>query len=145
LEELGALRIRSDVERRRLHDQLTGHADTGCAAGLRPIERYGPAMNASTHERLRRLARQALAAGHQVIVDATFLRRNDRDRMRQVADALQRRCVILDFATGADLALMRERVRQRRAQGGDVSEADEAVLERSAGAVARSLNGGGSA
>ncbi|MBL0088996.1 MAG: AAA family ATPase [Ideonella sp.] len=162
LEELGAVRIRSDVERRRLLDQASGHADDGCSAGLRPNDRYGPAMNAGTHERLRQLARQVLSAGHHVIVDATFVRRDDRDRMRRVAEGLQRRCVILDFTIGADLALMRERVRQRSVQGGDVSEADEAVLDRqlqtieplgedelvlavpcwrrSAAAVARSLN-----
>ena len=72
---------------------------------------------------------RVLLDGHPVIVDATFLRRADRDGMRQVAATLGVPCTLIDFVSGADLALMRQRLRERTARGDDASEADEQVLE----------------
>jgi uncharacterized protein len=122
LEVLGAIRIRADVERKR-------------CSGLSPLDRsgaqlgsalYRPEMTATTYARLRRHAAVALGAGFPVILDATFLSRAQRVAARRVADRCGCRFVILDFDVGADL--LRQRVRQRAANGADPSDADESVL-----------------
>jgi predicted kinase len=112
LEGAGAIRIRSDVERKRLTD-----------AG----ERYGPAATAKTYGRLAELAQGVLRAGFPTIVDAAFLRRDERARMEDMAGALQVPFRLLDCQ--APMSVLRERVRQRTERGGDASEADLAVLE----------------
>jgi hypothetical protein len=113
VESVGAIRIRSDVERKR----LTG-------AG----ERYGPAATAQTYGRLADLAQGVLRAGFPTIVDAAFLRRDERARMEHLAGELQVPFKLLDCQ--APMNVLRERVRQRTERGGDASEADVAVLER---------------
>lgn len=122
LETAGAIRIRADVERKRL-------------AGLSALERsgslasgslYSEAMTGATYAQLRSLAVPVLDAGFSVILDATFLRRAARDAVRRLALERQVPCIVLDF--DADAALLRERVRQRAACGGDASEANETVL-----------------
>ena len=122
LERAGAIRLRSDVERKRAAD-LAPRADTRAVADL-----YQPQAHASTYARLEALARDALRAGYPTIVDAAFLRREERERMRSLAAALRVPFTILHCH--APLPLLRERVRIRRAQGADASEADEQVLER---------------
>ncbi len=116
LQDTGAVRLRSDVERKR-------------CPGLANEARYGDAANSATYQRLAVLARQLLKDGHAVIVDATFLRRTERLAMQQLAAERQVPFGILDFVAGADLSLMRQRLRERAAHGGDPSEADESVLE----------------
>jgi uncharacterized protein len=113
LECAGAIRIRSDVERRRL-----------TSAG----ERYGPAATAQTYGRLGESAQWVLHAGFPTIVDAAFLRRDERARMERLAGELQVPFTLLDCQ--APLNVLRERVRRRTEQGDDASQADVAVLER---------------
>jgi len=123
LETLGAIRIRADVERKRLFG-LDPLARSGAAlhAGL-----YSRSATAATYERLCELARPVLDGGCSVVLDATFLRRAQRDGARQLAAALGLRFVILDFE--ADEQTLRERVGRRGARGDDASEADLAVLD----------------
>jgi len=123
LEAAGAIRIRADVERKRLAGlgPLDRSGTQACAARL-----YGDDMTAATYARLTHLAMPALKSGHHVILDATFLRRAQRDAARQLAAAQGVRCVILDFA--ADEGVLRERLRKRADLGVDPSDADEAVL-----------------
>jgi uncharacterized protein len=122
LEAAGAVRIRADVERKRL-------------AGLSALDRsgspafgrlYSEAMTGATYTQLRSLAVPVLDGGFSVILDATFLRRAARDAVRRLALEHQVPCIVLDF--DADATLLRERVRQRATRGGDASEANEAVL-----------------
>jgi predicted kinase len=122
LERAGAIRIRSDVERKRL---------AGLAAEARSsttVDLYTPERNAATYDRLADLARASLRAGYPTIVDAAFLRKPERDRLRAVANELGLPCALLDCR--APLATLRERVRTRSALGQDASEADLTVLER---------------
>lgn len=124
LEQAGALRLRSDVERKRLF-------------GLRPLARsrsgpgdgiYRPEDSERTYARLLALATIALDAGWPVIVDAAFLRASERDAFRAAARERGLPFAILHCRAEADL--LRERVRAREQRGGDPSEAGLAVLER---------------
>lgn len=124
LENLGALCIRSDVERKRLHllpaDARTG---SGVESGL-----YSRAVTRATYQRLAELARPIVAAGFSVIVDATFIARRQRDQFRALAQALGVPFVIVDYR--ASVSTLRLRVQARERLGTDASEAGLAVLER---------------
>lgn len=123
VEQLGALRVRSDVERKRLHG-LPQEARTGSAlhAGL-----YSDAASMDTYVELGSLAVRVIEAGYPVIVDATFLSHARRSAFRAIAAELSVPFLILDFR--ADAGELRRRVSQRQALGKDASEATLAVLE----------------
>ena len=123
LEGCGAIRLRADVERKRLFG-LPALAHSGAAS---KAQLYSSAATEATQARLREGAALALAAGTPVILDATFLARRHRDQARALARHLGVRFVIVDFQARADT--LRERVAARARQGGDASEADLAVLE----------------
>lgn len=123
VELCGAIRLRADVERKRLFG-LPPLARS--SAALKPAL-YGEAANAATQARLRERAAMAVRSGYSVILDATFLQYAQREQARQLAASLGVRCVILDFQATPDT--LRQRVRQRALRGDDASEADLAVLE----------------
>lgn len=121
-EKTGAVWIRSDVERKRLH-------------GLQPLERsfsglntgiYTPESTARTIRRLADICKTILAAGYPVIVDATFMQRHTRKTFYKIARDFDRTFVILDFQAGE--AELRSRIEQRDEQGPDVSEANLQIL-----------------
>ena len=120
----GAIRIRSDVERKRLFG-LSPLADSHSALGQ---NLYAPDASARTYQRLYVLADGLLAAGHPVLVDATFMKRAHRQPFRELADRHGIPFILLDCA--ADPDTLRERVAARRARGDDAAEADVEVLER---------------
>jgi hypothetical protein len=122
LERAGAIRLRSDVERKRMAG-LAASASSRASGDL-----YTRSATEATYGRLAELARTTLTAGYPTIVDAAFLRRPQRDALRGLAAELQVPFSILDC--NAPLPLLRERVLARQAHGGDASEADVAVLER---------------
>jgi aminoglycoside phosphotransferase family enzyme/predicted kinase len=122
VERLGAVRVRSDVERKRLY-------------GLAPTARSGAALNEGlytaeagvrTYDRLAELAHAIVGAGYTVIIDATFLRRAQRDRARALAE--ESRVPFLILAFEASEPTLRERVVLREQAGVDASEAGLAVL-----------------
>lgn len=121
LEKIGAIRIRSDVERKRLAGlkaSESGHAAPG--QGI-----YRQEFSDKTYHQLRTLAADIIDAGYSVIVDATFLDKRQRDLFQQLAVEKAVRFKILDFKASADT--LRQRIRQR---SGDASDADLQVLER---------------
>ena len=120
----GAIRIRSDVERKRLFG-LGPLDDSGSTLGQ---GLYTPDANARTYQRLHDLADDLLAAGHPVLVDATFIKRVHRQPFRELADRYGIPFILLDCAADSDT--LRARVAARRARGDDAAEADVAVLER---------------
>jgi aminoglycoside phosphotransferase family enzyme/predicted kinase len=123
VESTDAVRIRTDVERKRMHGLAAGaRSGSAIAAGL-----YGDAATRGVYERVAALAREAAGAGCIAIVDGAFLARWQRERLRAVASALGVPFVILSL-TAPD-ATLRERVARRAARGGDASEADAGVLE----------------
>jgi aminoglycoside phosphotransferase family enzyme/predicted kinase len=124
VEELGALRIRSDVERKRLFG-LAPRARTG--AGL-DEGLYAPDAGVRTYTRLAELARSVLDAGFPVVVDATFLTVVQRRTLRAVAEQRRVPFVILDVR--ASEAELHARVAKRMQEGRDASDASPAVLAR---------------
>jgi predicted kinase len=120
LEAHGAIRVRSDVERKRLFG-LDALADSRAHG----IDIYrGDATN-RTYARLLSLARIALQAGWPVVLDAAFLRIQERQAARELAEETGAAFRILDC--DAPPEVLRERLARRR---GDASEADEAVLDK---------------
>jgi hypothetical protein len=118
------LRLRSDVERKRLFG-LAVNERSGSAmdAGI-----YAADAHARTYARLRALAALLLQAGWSVIVDATFLRRADRDAFRALAQEMGVPFNIL--APQATPEQLRDRIVARQALGRDASEATLEVLEQ---------------
>ena len=124
LEHLGAVRVRSDVERKRL---------AGLSAGARKAAAFGAGlysaeMTLRTYQRLHEVAATVLDAGYPVIVDAAMLKRAERTALRELAATLRARfaCVWCE----APPATLRARIARRQASGADASDATLAVLER---------------
>ena len=111
------VRIRSDVERKRLYG-FAADADSGGTI-------YTPEATQRTYERLEELAALALAHGWSVLVDAASLKRSERDAFRTLAGRHGVPFTLLVPPATPDE--MRQRVTTRR---GDASEATVAVLEQ---------------
>jgi uncharacterized protein len=117
------IRLRSDVERKRLHGlDALARSGSGVGSGI-----YTSAAGNRTYEHLAALAETLLDAGFGVIVDAAFLRRAQRDRFRAVAAAAGAPFLIV--STYAPVDILRARVAKRARTGRDASEAGTAVLE----------------
>ena len=120
---LPAIRLRSDIERKRLH-------------GLKPLARsrsapgahlYDVDTTAETYHELLALAEIGLAAGYHVIVDAVFLLRWQRRLFRELVARRAWPWVIIECR--APEILLRERLEARGAAANDASEAGLTVLD----------------
>lgn len=126
LREQGWIQLRSDVERLRLFGRWGASAVADPSLGADP---YAPAVTEALYGTvLAQAVRTALAAGLAVVVDATFLKREQRQAYRHLAVENGAGFGILEFPVSRQEAL--RRIEVRRCQGGDPSEADGAVLER---------------
>jgi len=123
LEVAGAIRVRSDVERKRLFGLGALQSSHQLAGGI-----YDAATTVRTYARLRTVAQVALGAGWPVVVDAAFLRRSERADFAALSASMSLPFSIIDCR--AESPLLRQRLEQRHAKGADPSEADVAVLER---------------
>ena len=123
LESTGAIRVRSDVERKRMFglDARQSSAEQG-------VDIYTAAANTRTYDRLAECAAHALRAGYPVIVDAAFLRRGERSAFQALATEMQVPFTILHCRAAKDQ--LRRRVAARSALRDDPSEAGMDVLER---------------
>lgn len=120
---LGAIHIRSDLERKRLFE-LTVTADSGSS-----IEQgiYTEDASKQTYHRLLELAEELLLNDFNVIVDAACLKSSQRALFRQLTDRLDIPCFLVSCeATEEDL---QQRITQRLKKGTDASEANLKVLE----------------
>jgi aminoglycoside phosphotransferase family enzyme/predicted kinase len=118
-----ALRVRSDLERKRLEGLSTRQKIPGrIESGL-----YSPGVTDQTYQALARFCETGLRSGFNMIADATFLRSRHRDLFASVAAANGARFVILDCA--APVPVLQDRIRSRQAGNLDASDADLAVLE----------------
>ncbi|MCP4127164.1 MAG: AAA family ATPase, partial [Gammaproteobacteria bacterium] len=120
---LPAVQIRSDVERKRLSG-LNPEADSHS----RPWQGlYGERSTGNTYKRLLDLAEDLVAYGFISVVDATFLKREQRRVFADMAGRMLVPFIILDMQVAE--SVLYERVRARIERGSDVSEADEGILE----------------
>lgn len=121
LQRQGMIRLRSDVERKRLAG-LEALARGGVGEGM-----YSPQAGEQTYRHLAHLADSLLGGGWPVIVDAACLQRWQRDLFRELARRRGAGFQILDVQ--ADPAVLRERIARRMAQQMDASDADLRVLQ----------------
>lgn len=122
MERTGAIRLRSDVERKRLF---------GLAAGERsgsPLNQglYTEDAHRNTYRRLEDLARDVLQQRFPVIVDAAFLKRSERGAFCALAREAGVPFFVVELK--ADAATLRERIVMRESAGMDASEATLRVL-----------------
>ncbi len=117
-----AIHIRSDIERKRLF-------------GLGHLEKSSPGQNKAmysiesselTYTRLYEIATRCLESNYPVVVDATFLREEERRRFMRLGKNTGVPVIIL-FCMAPE-PLLEERVTKRRRKGKDASEADKTVL-----------------
>ncbi|MFV9616674.1 MAG: AAA family ATPase, partial [Gammaproteobacteria bacterium] len=125
LDTLGAIRIRSDVERKRLfgidstkhvaNDKTPAEIDSGI---------YSSQASLQTYNKLAELASDIICAGYSVIVDAAFLKHEQRKPFQQLAKRLEVSYIIMEVTAPAEV--LRQRIKKRK---NDVSDADLTVLE----------------
>jgi aminoglycoside phosphotransferase family enzyme/predicted kinase len=111
----GAVVLRSDETRKRL-------------AGIGPLEplpdaAYGPAMSSQVYGEMLGLARRTLAAGRATVLDAVFLRPEERAAAEALAAALQ-----VPFEGVWLQGKLEVLERRLAARSGDASDADAQVL-----------------
>ena len=125
LEILGVIRIRSDVERKRLFDIDSGNStSTGNTADKINKGIYSAQASLQTYTKLAELACKIISAGYSVIVDAAFLEHEQRKPFQLLARSLAVSYSIIETTAAADV--LRQRIKKRKH---DVSDADLVVLE----------------
>ena len=115
-----AVRVRSDVERKRLQG-LTATTRPGPAL-------YTQAVTERTYNRLSEVALGLMQAGFVAVVDAAFLRQDEREQMRQLAGRVGAGFALLECVASPER--MRERLLNRQVDGQDASDATPEVLLR---------------
>ncbi|MDF9433890.1 bifunctional aminoglycoside phosphotransferase/ATP-binding protein [Chromohalobacter israelensis] len=119
---LGGVRVRSDIERKRLYG-FEAQADTRAGGDI-----YTPQASERTYARLAELAGILLESGLPACVDATCLTRAQRAQL--CFEAERRGLAVLMVSFEADTQTLRARIEKRAQRGGDPSEAGLEVLER---------------
>ncbi len=121
-ESIGAIRIRSDVERKRLRGyEASEHTHSPINEGI-----YTEQSSLATYTRLVDLSKSILNSGYPVIVDACFLQRKQRDEFHMLASDLQKPFIILAFQATEEI--LKERIITRAKNKCDSSEANLEVL-----------------
>jgi hypothetical protein len=122
--QLGAVRIRSDVERKRAEGLPTSRVhDIGPEEGL-----YTPKINRRTYAHLLECTQSCLKGGVDTLVDAAFLSGENRRSFRDLA--LREGCRFIILACEADPVVLTRRIEKRRRLGVDPSDASVEVLDR---------------
>jgi aminoglycoside phosphotransferase family enzyme/predicted kinase len=123
VERYQVIRIRSDVERKRIF-------------GLKPLDNsdlinnhdiYSAETTQRTYNHLLDLAQNILSAGYSMIVVAAFLQHKERELFQKLALGMAAPFIIVSVK--ATLPTLKSRIMLRRNQADDPSEADIAVLE----------------
>jgi aminoglycoside phosphotransferase family enzyme/predicted kinase len=115
-----AVHVRSDIERKRLYGYTALQTTQG--------EIYQADASQQTYQRLLTLAEHCLTAGYSVIIDATFLQRDQRKACQHLAESLTIAYTIIDFQL--PLACLEQRIQQRLQSQHDASEATLDVLHQ---------------
>ena len=100
----GAIRIRSDVERKRIFDhEATADTRSEIDQGI-----YSSQASERTYSRLQELASHIIKSGYSVIVDAAFLKHEQRQPFQLLAESLGVRYNILEITAPPDI--LRQRI-----------------------------------
>jgi len=119
---LGAIQIRSDIERKRLYGYSAAENTTsGTDKNI-----YSKQSSKETYEYLAIIAEHVISSGHSVIIDACFLHREQRNKFRILASELQVPLIILEFNATVDT--LKQRIVARAEDRNEPSEADVDVL-----------------
>lgn len=123
VEKTGAIRIRSDVERKRLAGiPITIRTNSAeLNTGI-----YSPEFSAKTYQHLAELAQQIIAAGYPVIIDAAFLKHNQRQLFITLAQQLNVPFYIYPCELPAEI--LQQRIRDRLQKNTDSSDGTERVM-----------------
>jgi hypothetical protein len=122
VEQLGAVQINSDAERKRLFNlPLTAQTNAELNKGI-----YSPAATEKTYAHLLKLANTIIQAGYTVVVDATFLKKEHRLAFANLAINLQIPFAILHCQ--AERGIVENWLTQRASNEHEASEAGLAVL-----------------
>jgi uncharacterized protein len=122
VEALGAIRLRSDVERKRLFGEQPEAQRGSLGDGI-----YSAEASVATYQRLHQLAERALHAGFPVVLDAAYLKRDQRAAAWQVAEQNGAPFLILDCQ--APQEVIAAWLQQRQAEGSDPSDATLEVIQ----------------
>ena len=114
LEQFQMIRIRSDVERKRLYPEKNG--------------RYLPEATDRTYEYLHELAGNILAYGYPVVLDATYLKKSFRLNAKAVAVQSNQKFFILSLTH--DKEVLEKRIKKRLDKPDNPSEATIEVMHR---------------
>ena len=114
-DSISAIHIKSDMERKRIKLE---HPEDAL---------YGSVMNSITYTRLLYLAELVLQTNFSVIIDATFIKYNNRKLFANLAKKLTVPFKILHCH--AQDSVLSQRIGQREQQGADLSDADTRVLK----------------
>lgn len=106
------IQIRSDAERHQIENQSDAS------------RMYSPSMTERVYSHLRRLAKSAITGGFPVVIDTTFLKREQQETFRTVADGLNVGFQIVDCE-----ASFEELCRRIRSRNGDASSATVGILK----------------
>jgi aminoglycoside phosphotransferase family enzyme/predicted kinase len=120
---LPAIRIRSDIERKRmfgLHE--AEDSDSAVGAGI-----YTEQSSRTVYSYLIEKAKKLLAANHNVILDAAFLDHNERRAAIEAAEECG--CAVILLQIVAPLDILKKRIRSRQTKGSNASEAGRDVLQ----------------
>ncbi len=124
---LPAIRVRSDIERKRLFGlEETAASGSDIGEGI-----YSAQASEATYNRLFAVARNLLGAQHHVVLDAAFLRTEQRESARAVASRAGVDAVLVYAEAPPDV--LRARIETRATLKDEASEADLAVLEHQLG------------
>jgi predicted kinase len=123
--QLGAVRCRSDVERKRLFDAWPVRADPVDATATAAA--YTDDATSRTYERLGQIADAAVSSGYPIIIDAAFLKREQRRAFAQLAVRYEARFLIVSCEAPDDI--LDTRVQARAEAGRDPSDATLEVLQ----------------
>lgn len=124
VDQLGAIRVRSDVERKRLFGlNIHEHPERELSIAM-----YGDDAHHRTYQKLAELCLDILDSGLSVIVDATNLKQWQRDIIQKVADS---RGVPLCIAyCQASMTVIRDWIKKRASENDDPSDANLEIANR---------------
>lgn len=122
VEALGAIRLRSDVERKRMFGEQTDANKGQSNQGI-----YDQDSSTATYQRLHEIADAALHAGFPVVIDATYLKQEQRLAAMHIAE--ETGVAFLILSCNAPQQVIAGWLQQRQKEGKDPSDATLEVVD----------------